>query len=104
VARDAYVQYQTNRYSVPWELAGEPVQVHPREGQLELYHAQGRIAVHAEHSGRHQLITDPRHHQGMPFLPTHRPDSRKLQLQVGAPEVEVRPLASYEMESEGGQL
>lgn len=103
VTRDAYVQYGTNRYSVPWELAGEPLQVHPREGRLELYHAQARIAVYEEQRGRHQVITDPRHHQGMPYLPSRRRESKKLQLRAGAPEVEVRPLASYETGSEGGQ-
>jgi len=102
VARDAYVQYQTNRYSVPWELAGEPVQVQATEGRLELYHAQARIAVHQEHGGRHQLIADPAHHQGMPFGPSHRSEKPQLHLRLGAPEVEVRPLASYEGWSEGG--
>jgi len=102
VARDAYVQYHTNRYSVPWELAGEPVQVQATEGRLELYHAQARIAVHEEQAGRHQLITQPAHHQGMPFTPSGPPTSRKLHLHLGAPEVEVRPLASYDLGSEGG--
>jgi hypothetical protein len=103
VARDAYVQYQTNRYSVPWELAGEPVAVQARQGRLELYHAQARIAQHEEAAGRYQCITDPAHHQGMPFAPTGPPSPPKLHLQLGAPEVEVRPLASYDRWSAGGQ-
>jgi transposase len=102
VARDAYVQYRTNRYSVPWELAGEPVALQATEGRVELYHEQVRVAVHEEHAGRHQLITDAAHHQGMPFAPRAPRHPRKLHLQLGAPEVEVRPLASYERWSEGG--
>ncbi len=103
VARDAYVQYRTNRYSVPWELTGAPVAVQATEGRLELYAEGVRIAVHEEHPGRHQLITQQAHHQGMPFAPTGPPSPHKLHLQLGAPEVEVRPLASYERWSEGGQ-
>ncbi len=103
VARDAYVQYRTNRYSVPWELAGEPVAVQAAEGRVALYHEQVPVAVHEEHPGRHQLICEPAHHQGMPFAPTGPPSPHKLHLQLGAPEVEVRPLASYEVWSEGGQ-
>lgn len=103
VARDAYVQYRTNRYSVPWELAGEPVVVQASEGRLELYHEQAPIAVHEESAGRYQRLTDPAHHQGMPFAPTGPPSPRKLHLQLGAPEVEVRPLASYDLWSDGGQ-
>jgi transposase len=102
VARDAYVQYHTNRSSVPWELAGEPVAVQARDGRVALYHEQVQVAVHEEHLGRHQLICEPGHHQGMPFAPSAPRSPRKLQLQLGAPEVEVRPLASYEVWSEGG--
>lgn len=103
VARDAYVQWQTNRYSVPWQLAGASIKVHARERQLDLYAEGTRIAVHSQHAGRHQCIADPAHHRGMPFAPAHRPQGAKLHLQLGAPEVEVRPLASYEVCSEGKQ-
>jgi hypothetical protein len=103
VARDAYVQYRTNRYSVPRELAGEPLAVQAATGRLELYHQQARVAVHEAHPGRHQLATDPRHHQGMPFAPAVPPSPHKLHLHLGAPEVEARPLASYEVWSDGGQ-
>jgi len=102
-ARDAYVQYRTNRYSVPWPLAGAPIAVHAAAGRLELYHEHDCIAVHEEQAGRHQLIADPAHHQGMPFAPAGPSSPRKLHLQLGAPEVEVRPLASYELWGEGGQ-
>lgn len=103
VARDAYVQWRTNRYSVPWELAGEPIQVQATGGRLECYGQGARIAVHEESAGRYQRITDPRHHQAMPFAPTGPPSPHKLHLQLGAPQVEVRPLASYELWGEGGQ-
>jgi transposase len=103
VARDAYVQWETNRYSVPWQLAGSPIQVHARHGSLDLYAGGARVAVHSQHAGRHQRITDPAHHRGMPFVAQGPPASRKLHLQLGAPEVEVRSLASYELWEEAEQ-
>jgi len=101
VPRDAYVQYRTNRYSVPWELVGVPVQVETTEGQLTCYAEGVPIAVHEECAGRYQCLTDPAHRRGMPFGPTGPPSPHKLHLRLGAPEVEVRPLASYEVGTEG---
>jgi transposase len=103
VARDAYVQYETNRYSVPWERAGETLQVHAQEGRVELYAGQTPVAVHEESPGRHQVVTDPAHHAGMPYAATPRRGGRKLELRPGPPEVEVRSLASYETLDAGGE-
>lgn len=61
------------------------------------------IAVHDESAGRYQRITEPAHHQGLPLVPAGPPSPRRLHLHLGAPEVEVRPLAGYELQNDRGQ-
>jgi transposase len=96
VARDAYVSWESNRYSVAWTYAGLPVWVRERDGQVEVHYGGERIAVHRRASGKHQLVTIPAHHHGIP-LGARRPSSKILiHIQHGAPTVEVRSLAAYE--------
>lgn len=96
VARDAYVSWESNRYSVPWTYAGLPVWVREREGLVEVHYGGERIAVHRRASGKHQILTVPGHHQGIP-LGARRPAGKILiHMQQGAPAVEVRSLAAYE--------
>jgi len=101
--RDAYVQYRTNRYSVPWQVAGQPVQVQAVGGRLSLYCEGEPIATHEESIGRHQMVTDADHHRGLPVVSSRRPERGKIYLQIAAPEVEARPLERYELCSDGGR-
>jgi hypothetical protein len=88
---------------VPWERAGETLQVCAQEGRVELYAGQTPVARHEESPGRHQVVTDPAHHAGRPYAATPRRGARKLELRPGPPEVEVRSLASYETFEDGGE-
>jgi len=96
VARDAYVSYRANRYSVPWQAAGQEVSLREVDGYLEILRDQQRLARHPLCAGRHQVITLPGHHAGLPLTGDRRPRKRTITLSGGAPEVAVRPLSLYE--------
>ncbi len=96
VGRDAYVAYGANRYSVPWAAAGRDVWIREIAGRVEISGAHGRLAVHPLCTDRYQVLTQPQHHQGMPFRGPMRLSPAKIAIQVGSPQVEVRPLAVYE--------
>jgi hypothetical protein len=103
VARDAYVSWDSNRYSVPWAYAGCPVWIRDREGQIEVHYGKDKIAVHPRTSGKHQIVTLPEHHHGIP-LGTRGPSTKILiHIQQTAPTVEVRSLAAYESVAGGVQ-
>jgi transposase len=102
VARDAYVSWESNRYSVPWSYAGSPVWVRDREGQIEVHYGGQRIAAHTRVSGKHQIVTIAEHHRGIP-LGARGPSKKTLiHIQQSAPAVEVRSLAAYETIAAGG--
>jgi transposase len=96
VGRDAYVAYGANRYSVPWAAAGREVWIRELAGQVEISCEHERIAAHAVCPGRHQVLTHPPHHPGMPFSGAGPRSPVKITIQVSSPQVEVRPLAVYE--------
>jgi hypothetical protein len=96
VARDAFVSYRTNRYSVPWQAAGQEVFVREVEGYLEVLRDEERLARHRLGSGSHQVYTLPGHHAGLPLTETRRRRKAMLALEADAPTVEVRPLSVYE--------
>lgn len=102
VARDAFVNWQGSRYSVPWSYAGKEVWLRPQpDGLLEVRHGERQIARHALASGRHHVVIDPAHHSGIPL---GAPPSGKtlVHIREGAPVVEIRSLAVYESAG-GGQ-
>ena len=102
VGRDAYVAYQANRYSVPWELAGQEVEVREVGGQVEIWREQQRWASHAHCAGRYQVITVAAHHHGMPWGPAGQRSKPRITIAAGAPAVEVRSLSVYEAVARGG--
>jgi transposase len=103
VARDAYVSWESNRYSVPWAYAGAEVWVRDRDNQVEVHYGGDRIAVHPRASGKHQIMRVPEHHHGIP-LGIRGPSTKILvHIQQAAPTVEVRSLAAYESVAGGVQ-
>jgi len=95
VARDAYVSWQSSRYSVPWPYAGKPVWVRESGQDVEVHYGKERIAVHDRAPRRHLIVTQALHHQGIP-LGARRESKTLIHLTESAPVVEVRPLAVYE--------
>jgi hypothetical protein len=105
VANDCLVALDTNRYSVPWRLVGESVQVSVVEYEVRIHHRGELVAQHQLSSGRHQVVRDPRHFVGL-FRRVEDRDARPALLgtlwNVSLPEVEVRDLAVYEALAAGG--
>jgi transposase len=103
VSVDCYVEFRTNRYSVPWTAAGRRVTVRERGDRLEVVLDGAAIAEHPLCHGRYQVLTQRGHHAGMPFSPSGPRRSSKARITVieRPPEVEVRSLAAYESLSEG---
>jgi transposase len=106
VANDCLVALDTNRYSVPWRLVGEPVDVAVVEHQVRIAHRGAVVAAHPLCTGRHQIVRDPEHYRGLFRTPPARPaaesEHRGLLWPVPFPEVEVRDLAVYEALAAGG--
>jgi hypothetical protein len=53
-------------------------------------------------NGRHQIVRQKQHHADIPLNVAQRPGKGRIHIQVGAPQVEVRPLAAYESAAAGG--
>ena len=105
VARDCLVSLDTNRYSVPWRLVGENVEVSVVQQQVRISHRGALVAVHPLHPGRHQMVRDPEHFRGL-FRTTPAPRAASslpaLLWGVPVPEVQVRDLAIYDAVAGGG--
>ena len=102
VSRDAFVAWRSNRYSVPWQDAGAQVSLRELAGKLEVWRGPEQIAVHELVRGRHQIVRRKEHHADIPLNVARRPGKGRIHIQVGAPQVEVRPLAAYESAAAGG--
>lgn len=104
VSRDAFVSWQSNRYSVPWQHAGREVWVREKAGQVEVHWGDERIAAHPSAAGKHRAIIRPDHHTGIPLSALRHSAKIQIHFREMAPEVEVRPLATYEVMALGGAL
>jgi len=98
VADDYLVSFETNRYSVPFTLIGQTVEVARRGGRLHITHRGGLVAEHDELAGKYQLRVRPEHGPGA-IARTARRISSTLSIGHGRgapPDVEIRDLAIYE--------
>jgi transposase len=103
VARDAYVDWQGSRYSVPWPQVGKDVRVREIAGEVEVHDGGARIAVHPKAQRKHEVVTFAPHHQGIP-LGARKPEGKILiHVRQTAPDVEIRPWAAYESAAIGGR-
>lgn len=102
VARDAYVDWQGSRYSVPWEYAGQDVWVQEIAGEVDIRTGRERIAMHGKAQRKHSVLTFPPHHQGIPLGARRAEGKILIHLRQSAPEVEKRSLAAYERVANGG--
>jgi hypothetical protein len=98
VADDYLVSFRTNRYSVPFTLIGQTVELLPRNGQIQVLHRGSLVANHPLLEGKHQLQILPAHGPGASAR-----NARKLRSSRPAgtdpgllPQVEVRDLAVYD--------
>ena len=99
VASDYLVSYETNRYSVPFQLIGQTVELE-RRGELLVIWARGQaVAQHPLVAGRHQVRLLPEHGPGAIARTQRRPhpnDAPGASRWAGPEEVEIRDLALYE--------
>ena len=98
VAEDYLVSFETNRYSVPFTLIGQTVEVTRRGGRLQITHRGTLVAEHEELTGKYQLRIRPDHGPGA-IARTARRIASSLPTAPGlatVPEVEIRDLAIYE--------
>jgi transposase len=108
VGKDCFLSYGGNRYSVPFHYVDKSVTIRDHEdGRLLIYDRDELIAEHRRNPGRGQRIVNPAHTQGItrPGLASqnqwryHREKLTRvgdIMLEVLAPLVTQRPLASYE--------
>jgi transposase len=64
VADDYLVSFETNRYSVPFRLIGQEVEVRRQHGLIVLRHRGAVVASHAPLLGKYQLAILPEHGPG----------------------------------------
>jgi transposase len=100
VADDYLVSLDTNRYSVPFTLIGQTVEVERRAGEVRIHHAGRLVVTHPELSGRHQLRVLPEHGPGAVARTSRlRGSTTTAATSLHQPhglDVEVRDLALYE--------
>jgi len=100
VADDWLVSYETNRYSVPFALIGQAVEVLRRDGRLQIFHRGSLVAEHPELPGKYHLRILPDHGPGAIARTARRLRSTPGGEPLGRPpvsaEVEIRDLAIYE--------
>jgi transposase len=98
VPGDWLVSFHTNRYSVPFRLVGQTVEVGRHGDEVQLFHRGALIATHPLLSGKHQMHIVPEHAPGaiarnQRQRRSHAPQDGAAQRQA---EVEVRDLLVYE--------
>ena len=99
VAEDYLVSFETNRYSVPFTLIGQTVEVTRRGGRLHIAHGGQLVAEHDEVAGKYQVRILPEHGPGASARTARRLRSSPFSDGLGRgslPEVEIRDLAIYE--------
>lgn len=99
VAEDYLVSLATNRYSVPFRLIGQRVEVQRQGDTVHIFHRDHEVATHPVVPGSHQFRILPEHGPGASARTARQRRStwRDPAGRPGAlPEVEVRDLAWYE--------
>jgi transposase len=101
---DYLVAFDANRYSVPFTLIGQTVDVRRRQGRVEISHRGRVVACHPELTGRYQIAILPEHGPGaIARNARQRYATPPVASFPGTmPAVEVRDLACYEVLSAGG--
>ena len=100
VARDGFVSWEGSRYGVHWKWVGRVVQVGQRQGAVEIWASDERIAVHPRAQKPGQRFIMPGQWQGLP-QGDNRPRREAMAVQVLVGEVERRSLEVYELAAVG---
>jgi len=65
VSKTFRVDFDRNRYSVPWRLVGQSVLVRANDRQVGIFLGPKRVAVHNRCWDVHQPVIDPSHEEGL---------------------------------------
>lgn len=100
VADDYLVTLDTNRYSVPFRLIGQTVEVHRANGRIAIWHRSLLVAEHPELAGKYRTRILPEHGPGAVARNSRQvrstPDYSPTRRRAACDEVEIRDLAVYE--------
>lgn len=100
VADDYLVSLDTNRYSVPFTLIGQTVDVERRGGDVRVYHRGRLVASHPELTGRYQIRVLPEHGPGAVARNvrhrTSTPAPRRTGSDSFVADVQARDLSTYD--------
>ena len=100
VSRDGFVSWEGSRYGVHWKWVGRVVQVGQRQGTVEVWAGDERIAVHPRAQKPGQRFILPGQWSGLPKGDGH-PHREAAAVQVPVGEVERRSLEVYELVAGG---
>ena len=104
VAEDYLVNFQTDRYSVPFTLIGKPVELERRGDVLVIHHRGDPVATHPMLTGRHQLAIVPEHGPGAIARNARRIRATAARCwSSSCPDVEIRDLTVYDALMEAGR-
>jgi transposase len=98
VSDDCTVAFESRRYSVPFELLGQRVEVRGCSRTVQVY-ARGRIVAQHPRQGRERIVIDPRHYDGesttgvLAPIPLGRMGRRLAEIAAMTPQT--RPLDLY---------
>jgi transposase len=98
VAHDCTVSFEGRRYSVPFGLLRQRVEIHGCARKVQVY-ADGRVVAEHPRQGRERIVIDPRHYEGeatdtvLPPMPLGRMGRRLQEIQEMAPQQ--RPMDLY---------
>jgi transposase len=81
--KDCHLEYQGNRYSVPFQYARRELTVRAQGDQLRIFDGEKLIATHMLCRQKGQMVTDPTHFSGI-SRPCYRSDSQTVQGQFAA--------------------
>lgn len=95
VSRDVFVQFEGNRYAVPWRFAGRHVAVSATQAHVEIRDGRELVAVHPRGLLTGLTMPLPGQYDDAPLAGVSRP-ARSVGRQILGPEVQVRPLSAYE--------
>ena len=101
VARDGFFNWEGSRYGVHWKWVGKTVQVEERQGTVEVWASDERIAVHPRAHRPGHASSLPGQWSGLP-KGDGRTRREAVALQIPAGEVERRSLEVYELTAVGG--
>lgn len=65
IARDCFVSYQSNKYSVPWRYAGRNCRFLIKNGRLDVLVDDDVVATHEIVPGAHRLVKVKEHFEGL---------------------------------------